>query len=291
MTTYSLAPANYSDYRDFLKFRFAELKLESDKISINSFAKKSQISKSLLQFIFNKKRHVSLDRMPKLAKALKLTKDEEYFIYLLICKNSSKNVDISQHFESILSAIRNRYVMTQIAEPENSIEDRKKLYENDILMMLKSLIRLPDFREDVDWILENLKIPSLNKLKIEQALKELEDSGFAVRNSLGKLTVGDETLWRPDPYDPNRFSVYTKGAESMAALMQEPNIYKPSVYMSMSLTFDEVNLAKAEQVMIELHHKLLNLSKESKYPTALVQSANFLLTVCRLTNKIKSKDF
>ena len=115
---YSLEPANFSDYRDFLKHRFETLQTKRSKsFSLLNCARRSKLSKSHLQFLFKKKRHLSLDKFHDLAKTLHLSKDEEYFIYLLICKNSGKSAHVKEHFEKILSRIRHETVITEIAAP------------------------------------------------------------------------------------------------------------------------------------------------------------------------------
>lgn len=125
-------------------------------------------------------------------------------------------------------------------------------------------------------------MPNLTEEKIKQALAELIRNQFVERDSEGRLKPPSESLWRPDPYDPSGQKVFTKGAECMAELMQKPELYRPSVYMSMSLAMDEKHLAEAEKLMIELHHRLFNMAKESVRPNAVVQFGNFMLTVARL---------
>lgn len=283
MKMYDLAPANFNDYRDFLFQRFEDLKASNPKFSINALAAKSKISKSLLQFIFKKKRHISFDKFTSLAKGLKLNDEEEAFIYMSICKDSSKNPKVKAHFESILSRIRNQNIKTEnIVEPVATNENRKSLYLNFLFMLIQSMVRLPDFKEDPQWIAEKIIDKDITKEKVESTLSELLKLGYLKRDENGKLKPLENSLWKPDPYDPTGNSVYTKAAENMADLMQNPGLYKPAVYMSMTLTFDEDTLKEAEKFMIEVHHQLCKISGQSKHRTAIAQFANFMLTVVRL---------
>lgn len=282
MISYSLEPANYSDYRDFLKFRFNSLKQENPRFSLMYCSRKSKISKALLQFLFNKKRHISLDKFPALAQTLKLSNDEEYFVYLMICKNSSQNEYVKTHFEKILMRIRNGFIITTTKEPKRSTDDSKSFYQDAYAMFMQALVRLPDFQEDADWILKNLPIRHLTKEKIESTIENLIKTGGAERDSKGRLHAKELTVWRPDPYDPTGHSVYTKAAEAVADLMQTPSAYRPSVYMSMSLAMDEKNLQETERLMIEVHHKICEFAKQSTTPTATVFISNFFLTLARL---------
>lgn len=282
MKHYSLAPANFSDYRDFLKDRFEQLQSQLKSFSLQACASRAKISKSLLQFLLNKKRHIGLDKLPGLARALKLTADEEYFVCLMICKGTSQSAEIKDHFERILDRVRHHYVQTSEKAPISSEGDDRSLYHNHLFMILQTFVRLDGFREDIPWLLEQLKIPNLNEQKIAATLALLEKQGFIVRDDQNRLKAKPESLWRPDPYDPNGQNVYRTAAEAMAELMQDPMKYKPSVYMSMSLAFDEDRLRDAEALMIEMHHRLSKLSEDSRNPTAVAHIGNFFLTVARL---------
>ncbi len=282
MSHYSFEPAKYTDYRDFLKARFEALKAENKNFSLMNCARKSKISKALLQFLFNKKRHISLDKFPPLAKALKLTNDEEYFVYLMICQNASQNQFVKMHFEKILMRIRHEFVETETQAPTRSDQNSKSFYQDANAMFIQALVRLPEFQEDTDWILKHLPVRNLTKGKVEDTIQEMLKMGAVERDSSGRLQVKELTVWRPDPYDPTGHSVYTKAAEAMAELMQTPEAYRPSVYMSMSLAMDEKHLHETEKLMIDVHHKLCEFAKQSTKPTATVFIGNFFLTLARL---------
>lgn len=281
MAHYSLEPANFGDYRDFLKFRFERMRHERATFSLSVCAKKGGVSKALLQFVFGKKRHLSLDSLPKIARALKLTATEEYYTYIMLCHNSSKDTSVRTHFEDVLNRIRHQYVKVDAKEPAVSQTDDKALYLDYMKMILQAFVRLKGFRADPAWIKEQLFF-EISTDQIAECIAQLEKSGHVYRDSEGTMRAKDDTLWRPDPFDPDGQSVYTAGAKAIAALMENPKLYRPSVYSSMSLTFDEENLKQAEKYMIEVHHKLCSLSKESKAPTAVAQIGNYFLTVARL---------
>lgn len=281
MDHYSLEPANFKDYRDFLRNRFEQIQKTQKSFSLGACATRAKISKSLLRFIFRKERHLSLDRMPKLAKALKLDEHEESFVYLKICQDSSRNPAIRAHFEGLLNRIRHAHVKVEEAAPPESTADEKALYLNGMKMIGITLPKLPGFREDDEWLARVVNLPGVAPQELRTLFGELEKQGFLFRDETGRLRAKPESLWRPDPLDPTGMMVYTRAAEFMAFLMKEPKRYRPSVYMSMSIPFDEKNLLEAEKVMIELHHRLFRLSQESVEPTAVAQFGNFFLTVAR----------
>jgi len=279
---YTLEPANYHDYRDFLKIRFEELKQAKSSFSLQACAKRSGISKALLQFLLSKKRHVGLDKLPGLAKAFKMSPEEESFVYMLACKNSSKNPQIVEHFEQILARMRNRHIKTDVESLPENPNISENHYNDSLFMILQSMVNLEAFQEDPQWILDNLKIKNLAKDKVVATLKELESNKTLTRNSEGRLVTTSGGMHRPDPYDPKGQKVYQRIALSVAELLEHPEMYRPSVYMGMALSMDEENLAKAEKFMIEVHHQLNAFAKASHKKTAVVYSGNFLMAVARL---------
>jgi transcriptional regulator with XRE-family HTH domain len=283
MKNYSLAPANHNDYRDFLLSRFLDIQAKDKKFSLLNCANKSGVAKSHLQFLFKKERHVSLDKFASLSAVLKLTDEEEHFTYLLICKNTSKNPMVQEHFESIMRRIRNQFIKSAITPPP-SVEMKQKLHEDELAVNLKALIHLDDFKEDPKWIMKNFLFPDLDENKIKTALNKLQLKGEIKRNNLGILrpTSNKPYVFKPDPYDLNGHQLYKKAADFTSKLMDTPNKYCPSVYMTLPLPMDEDNLKKTEQYMIDVHHQICKFSKESKKPTATIYMANFFVTLMRL---------
>lgn len=282
MQEYTLEPANFSDYRDFLKQRFLTLKGENKNFSLQSCAQKSQISKALLQFLLKKQRHISLDKVPGLGRGLKMTDEEEQFVYLMVCQASNKNPKIKAHFDDVLSRLRHQYVKTTELAPPTGDLSLKSLHQNSLFPILQTFTKIDGFREDPKWILENLFIKNLTKEKIASTLKELERLGHLERDADSRLISKDHFVYRPDPYDPKGFNVYSQIAASVAELMQDPGAFRPSVYSELSLSLDEENLLQMEKLMIETHHRLVALASNSKRPTAVAYIGNFFLTVARL---------
>jgi uncharacterized protein (TIGR02147 family) len=289
MNFYTLEPANHNDYRSFLKERIEYLKNQNSIYSLQYIAQKSDISKSHLRFLLNKERHISLDKFPKLAICLKLSDEEEYFVYLMICKNSSQNPKIQNHFESILSRIRNQYINHSQQPPNGPVakthptpEGEPLFFKNLISAVISNQMKLLNFTEDPKLILEDLLVPNLDENKVSQIISLLEESGLIKRDEKGKMiAIESHLLYQPDPYDPNGQNIYTRAAEFLAELMQTPKAYKPSIYSSSNILLDEIHLKKTEKLLTEVHHTLDSYSKNSKDPTANVYISNFFLTLSR----------
>jgi uncharacterized protein (TIGR02147 family) len=280
---YKLSPANFEDYRDFLVDRYQNLKDENPVYSLQYCASKSGLSKSHIQFLFKLERHISLDKFPLLAKTLKLTDEEEYFVYLMICKNTSKNVFVQNHFEKILSRIRFYSLNVSNSPVEISNEDISDLYDKMPLVLLQTFISLSGFQEDPKWILKNFNMPNMSISSIKSLLTELEERGMAYRDHDGKLLSNDAYFHQTDPYDPNALSPYTKITNFLAELMKYPDLYKPSSYSSVNIALDENNLKKVEKLMSEMHHKISIYAEESINPTVSVYISNYFLTIGKIS--------
>ena len=167
-------------------------------------------------------------------------------------------------------------------EPERSTADEKSLYHNQIFVILRTLVRLKGFKEDPKWIREHLLIKNISEELIASSFRDLERLGFIQREKDGSLKVAPESLWRPDPLDPSGQQVFSSAANFSARLMETPEIFKPSVYMGLTLALNEEQLKNAEKFMIDVHHRLSVFAAESQNPTAVVNVGNFFLTIFRL---------
>lgn len=292
MDFYSLEPANFSDYRSFLKERFHSLKKQNSAYSLQFLSQKSGVSKSHLRFLFKKERHISLDKFPPLACSLKLDDEEEYFVYLMICKNSSQNPRIQKHFEDILSRIRNQYIGDKQDESTFVEKNHKpEVFFSDLVMTtICNQMKILGFCEDPEIIFKDLLVPNLTKDGVAKIIKKLDEQDLLERDPEGRVTsIKENLLHRPDPYDPNGFKIYSLAADFLARLMKRPEIYKPSIYSSSHITLDEEHLNKLEKTLRELHHTIISYSKESVNPTTNVYVSNYFLTLSRLSTGKKHK--
>ena len=63
--------------------------------------------------------------------------------------------------------------------------------------MAEQLALLPGFREDPEWIVEQLR-PRVSAADVKRALRHLETLGLLVRNDGGGLIAADRKLTTPE---------------------------------------------------------------------------------------------
>lgn len=179
---------NYLNYRDFLRDLVAYLKATKRAFSYRYFARESGLkSPNFLKFILDEKRNLTFDSIQKFAKGFKLkTYEKNYFENLVFFNQASTNEEKNKYFRS-LSRSKN---FLKIKKLENN---QYQFFSHWYYVVLRELITMKDFKEDIDWINQKLQC-NLSKEEIQEAIQTLINLKLIQRNKKGKLSLSDEKI-------------------------------------------------------------------------------------------------
>jgi uncharacterized protein (TIGR02147 family) len=148
---------NFSDYREFLKDRYRQLKEIDPVFSFRNFSKQAGFgSPNYLKLVMDGKRNLSFEAIAKFAKGLRLDNHEsEFFRYLVEC-NQCDIPTKRQVFEAKLMYLRELFkVKTLIPELYDYYHD---WYHSAIYEMVKK----GRVKNDPSWIAASL-VPSISE--------------------------------------------------------------------------------------------------------------------------------
>lgn len=100
----------YSDYRDFLKFKYKEAKAKRATFSLQHCATQLDVSKTFVKFVFDKKRHFTFPTLPLVWALFKLTPREQMQLTFLFCFTVSEDVTLKSHFKRVLDGIESNTI-------------------------------------------------------------------------------------------------------------------------------------------------------------------------------------
>lgn len=95
----------FTDYRDFLNFKYKQAKAKKPSFSLQYCATQLQVSKTFVKFVFDKKRHFTFPTLPLVWELFKLTPKERMQLTFLFCFTVSEDVTLKAHFQSVLNGI------------------------------------------------------------------------------------------------------------------------------------------------------------------------------------------
>lgn len=109
---------NFSDYRDFLKDRYRQLKEADPVFSFRNFSKAAGFgSPNYLKLVMDGKRNLSFDAIAKFAKGLRLDNHESEFFRYMVEHNQCEHLPRKKVFEAKLMYLRELFkVKTLIPE-------------------------------------------------------------------------------------------------------------------------------------------------------------------------------
>lgn len=178
---------DYLNYRKFLSDLF-ELRKEREGFTLRQFAHKAGFSShAYLSQVIQGQRDVSEKSARKIAKGFELSEEEgEYFENLVRFSHAD---DLSEKNEFYKKIIRYR----SKHKPAAMDKEHYFLISNWYILAVRELVTLPDFREDPQWIAQNLN-PRISRSQAEEALKVLEKLKYLVRDENGRLKQNEPDI-------------------------------------------------------------------------------------------------
>src|SRR4051794_9980033 len=90
----------HTDYREFLRAAYAEMKAKDPKFSFRYFSKAAGFkSSSVLKEVIDGRSNIALHSIARFAKALKLNSEEALFFHHLVLMNQAKTLE-DRHFHA-----------------------------------------------------------------------------------------------------------------------------------------------------------------------------------------------
>jgi len=179
---------DYTDYRQFLKDTYAELKSKGRQFSFRYFAKMAGLSSSgYLKMVMDGERNLSANSINQFAKALKLSAKEADYFETLVLLNQSKAETERDFYLTRLSALKPVATLTGIAK------DQFEYFTQNHYVVIREMVALPDFTEEATWIAERIS-PPIKPKDVVTAIEALLRLGLLVRNAAGKLVQRDASL-------------------------------------------------------------------------------------------------
>src|SRR5690606_20726431 len=94
------------DYRDFLAFVVLDDKLANRKHSFEIYRRQLGTTRSYLQLVIAKKRHISLGKIPALCRLFKLESFEKQVLTYRFLRDTAEDAEMRSYFATILASLR-----------------------------------------------------------------------------------------------------------------------------------------------------------------------------------------
>lgn len=189
--TTSASVFGYSDYRQFLRDRFALLQ-KKQGLTLREFANKAGIkAPGYLKMVVEGKRNITLETAQGFCEALELgDKEREYFI-TLVGHNQSDNPDEKQKLFEKLTKEKPRSRDFKQGKKEN------RYFSRPYYACIREMVTLNDFKDDPQWIARRC-FPNISPREAREALNTLLELGLLKRGDDGKLMQTEDFVHTAD---------------------------------------------------------------------------------------------
>ncbi len=177
---------NFSDYRDFLKDRYRQLKEADPLFSFRYFSKEAGFgSPNYLKLVMDGKRNLSTEAIGKFAKGLRLDNHESEFFRYMVEFNQCEMPAKKKVYEAKLVYLR------ELFKVKNLIPELYDYYHEWYHAAIREVIKKGDFKNDPAHIAQSL-VPNITLEEAKASIALLTQLKFIEERADGVL-VGIES--------------------------------------------------------------------------------------------------
>lgn len=173
---------DYSDYRQFLRDKFAELKDKNRTFTYRFIATQAGLrSPGFLTQVFQGKSNLTQEMGQKIARIFGLTKMEiRFFRQLVGFSQAGTHEEKRQYFHKMTAFQKAR---SRLVSP-----GAYELYDHWYYTAIRALLHYYDFKGDFKALAKKIS-PSITPLEAKKAIKVLEQLGFIALNDQGRYVL------------------------------------------------------------------------------------------------------
>lgn len=260
----------YTDYRRFLSDTYLFGKAKNRSFSFRYFSRITGFqSSNYLMLVMKGLRNLSVDGAEKIAKGLKLNREETVFFVNLVQLNQSKTAEDRQTYAERLMRSKAFKKLHPLKETQYNY------YAQWYYILVRELVGLPDFKEDFGWISKHT-IPSLTAAEAGRAIEELLKLGLLKRDSQGRLRQSEAKLATADEVTAAPVANYHR--EMMKKAAESIDTIDRSKREISSVTFlaSKESVNKVKEMIQVFRKEVTQVLSEGKRPDTIYQ-LNFQL--------------
>ena len=277
--------SEYDDYRDFFSDHFNLRKSKSKVFSYQYCAIKLDVSRSYLKLVFNKDRHISLDKLSALSDFFKISLFERQWVTHLFLLNTCSNVEMRQYFKTVVDS----FLSSQSRDRENvdqflDTKSQNSIFTNWLMMVIYNMIGTVDFKWDSDWIFNKvIKLENIQLSDVELTMKGL--ISLKLVEVLADGAVEKKRSTDPshvNPWDVEEFSRFKLGhVKSIQAveLLLRGKMPSPGRFQMAAFHVNEDDILAICKLYDDLEVKIRDIALASKQPTRVLMSSNSLFSL------------
>lgn len=244
----------FSDYREFIKYRVSRLVYNSAGRKKSNLAKicadLGYSSRSLLSMVMNGERLPSDEFCEALIHHWKIPKKESEYLRLQVQLDRKKRAgeDTRKIDEAILALLTKRNIYTFRERDFSMLREWHHL-------VIKEMVGSPGFREDPKWIADALG-KKITEFQAAHSLKKMQEIGILDRDASGKLRVKSDLTETSHDIPSRDIRSHQKEMIQRALEAMEERPMQERFFNTLTLKVDPARLAELREMLLECVRKL-----------------------------------
>jgi uncharacterized protein (TIGR02147 family) len=178
---------NFSDYRDFLKDRYRQLKTTDPVFSFRNFSKQAGFgSPNYLKLVMDGKRNLSVEAIGKFAKGLRLDNHESEFFRYMVEYNQCEHPSKKKVFEAKLLYLR------ELFKVKTLIPELYDYYHEWYHAAIREMVKKGPVKND-PAVIATCLVPAITTEEAAASVELLKKLGFVGQTNDGSLVSNGAT--------------------------------------------------------------------------------------------------
>jgi len=257
---------DYTDYRTFLKDHILEKKEQQPTYSLGIWSKKLGVSSTaVLVNILNGKRNPGEMITQKFTNYFSFDmKEKQYFEDLISLSKVLSDPRMSVALMEKMGRIHPDGTFKLLDDQTFSAVSKWYYYA------LKEMVSLPHFKEDTDWITENLEFQVSSK-EVKKAIHDLLELGILKRDEQSKLKLQIKNLRTSSDIASEAIKRFHEQALENGKISIRKHSLEERDFSSRTLTIKEENLPRLKEYIKEFRDKVSDLFDENAQSSRVYQ--------------------
>lgn len=256
-----------SNYRDLLKEILEENKTKNPKLSQSYYAQKIGTSRSFLNLVFTKKKHLSLEKLDLLCRYLKISPEMCLKVLRSFLQETSKQKYLTQALKNYISS----FEIIQNHHRSADLELMSKLDKQILSSPLRSIIvAICAHPLTLTQIHESIHDKSTDRKMVLKALSWLVENGYVQKISKAEENYYQATaLFLKTDLTNVGIKKYLPWLPVIEDSLNHPEYYRPGRIQSFTLSFDDAALVELSNEFTRLADRIFELSEKSEKTKAV----------------------
>jgi uncharacterized protein (TIGR02147 family) len=269
----------YENYRSYIRDTYLAKKANDKNFSYRNIARMAGFkSSSFLKLVMDGKSNLSPESIEKVSKVFKHNKAEAQYFRLLVLLNQSTTAEDRRRYSTEILKLR-------AYRRVHPLDDALHRYISRwYFIVIKEMVALPGFREDPEWIAEELG-GQITPHEAKRAIDEMLEIGIIGRDDEGKLYQIKSFLMTPNEVVAGAAAEYHREMAKKAAESIDRVPRSERELSALTIGVSRESALKIKEMVQEFREKIMEVCTQDSCPDSVYQVNLHLFPLVRPENK------